>query len=100
MFLSKTKEVIFVKRKNWICLLLVLVMALAMLPTAAFAANGTPEGNWADYAADAFAGGTGAKDDPYPVSYTHLLMPGRAHPFLSRKGCKSDPRGVPLGYPP
>ena len=27
-------------------------------------------------------------------------MPGRAHPFLSRKGCKSDPRGVPLGYPP
>ena len=24
----------------------------------------------------------------------------RAHPFLSRKGCKSDPRGAPLGYPP
>ena len=22
------------------------------------------------------------------------------HPFLSRKGCKSDPRGAPLGYPP
>ena len=21
------------------------------------------------------------------------------HPFLSRKGCKSDPRGAPLGYP-
>ena len=73
MFLSKTKEVIFVKRKNWICLLLVLVMALAMLPTAAFAANGTPEGNWADYAADAFAGGTGAKDDPYLIATAEQL---------------------------
>ena len=35
-----------------------------------------------------------------PSSSWFCAHAARAHPFLSRKGCKSDPRGAPLGYPP
>lgn len=40
-------------------ILLALCLLLSLLPMAALAAPAAPEGIWTDYAADAFAGGSG-----------------------------------------
>lgn len=59
-------------RKEWkrlTALLLALGMVLTQVPVTALADTNTGEASeyWIDYAADGFAGGTGAIDDPYRI---------------------------------
>ena len=44
------------------------LLIIGLAPAAAFAVPAQPDGNWIDFAADSFAGGSGAKDDPYQIA--------------------------------
>lgn len=54
-------------------ILLALCLLLSLLPMAALAAPAAPEGIWTDYAADAFAGGSGTEEDPYQIATPEQL---------------------------
>ena len=47
---------------------LAMVMVLGILGTGIVPADAAPDGNWIDYAAEAFAGGSGTADDPYRIA--------------------------------
>lgn len=54
-------------------ILLALCLILSLLPMAALAAPAAPEGIWTDYAATAFAGGSGTEEDPYQIATPEQL---------------------------
>ena len=54
-------------------ILLALCLLLSLLPMAALAVPAAPEGIWTDYAADAFAGGSGTEEDPYQIATPEQL---------------------------
>lgn len=54
-------------------ILLALCLILSLLPMAALAAPAAPEGIWTEYAADAFAGGSGTEEDPYQIATPEQL---------------------------
>lgn len=54
-------------------ILLALCLLLSLLPMAALAAPAIPEGIWTDYAATAFAGGSGTEEDPYQIATPEQL---------------------------
>lgn len=54
-------------KKTILALVLSLCMVAACLPVVA-SAEDAPQGLWTDYAATAFAGGSGTKDDPYQIA--------------------------------
>lgn len=58
-------------KKRFTSILLSLMLMIGLMPITVFAAG--PEGVWTDYAAEAFAGGTGTKDDPYLVETAEQL---------------------------
>ena len=55
-------------KKRLLSIALSLVMIVAMIPTTVFAIDTAPSGNWSEYAATDFAGGTGTKGDPYQIA--------------------------------
>ena len=59
--------------KKLAAILLALCLLLSLLPMAALAAPAAPEGIWTDYAADAFAGGSGTEEDPYQIATPEQL---------------------------
>ena len=61
------------KKKKWLGILLTVVMVFTMIPITAFAIDAAPSGNWSDYAATDFAGGTGTKEDPYRIGTAEQL---------------------------
>lgn len=52
---------------------LAMVMVLGILGTGIVPADAAPDGNWIDYAAEAFAGGSGTADDPYRIATAEQL---------------------------
>lgn len=52
---------------------LAMVMVLSILGTGIVPADAAPDGNWIDYAAEAFAGGSGTADDPYRIATAEQL---------------------------
>ena len=59
-------------KKTILALVLSLCMVAACLPVVA-SAEDAPQGLWTDYAATAFAGGSGTKDDPYQIATAEQL---------------------------
>lgn len=59
-------------KKTILALVLSLCMVAACLPVVA-SAEDAPQGLWTDYAATAFAGGFGTKDDPYQIATAERL---------------------------
>lgn len=55
-------------KRTIICLVLGICMLAACVPAAAMADDQVPQGIWTDYIEDAFAGGTGTKEDPYQIA--------------------------------
>lgn len=47
-------------------------LAIALMPAPAWAVS-VPEGKWVDYAATAFAGGSGTESDPYQIATAEQL---------------------------
>ncbi|HJA13269.1 MAG TPA: hypothetical protein H9799_10080, partial [Candidatus Mediterraneibacter merdipullorum] len=58
-------------KKRFTSVLLSLMLMIGLMPVTVFAAG--PEGVWTDYAAEAFAGGTGTKDAPYLIETAEQL---------------------------
>ncbi len=56
-----------------ICLALAICLIAACFSIMALGADEAPEGLWTDYAADAFDGGSGTKDDPYKIATAEQL---------------------------
>lgn len=56
-----------------ICLALAICLIAACFSIMALGADETPEGLWTDYAANAFDGGSGTKDDPYKIATAEQL---------------------------
>ena len=61
------------KQKRYLTVLLAVMVAIAMLPVAAFASDPVPTGDWVDYAAETFAGGSGTQEDPYLIETEEQL---------------------------
>ena len=53
--------------------LLFCIAAIGLLPSAVSAAPDAPAETWRDFAAGAFEGGTGAKEDPYQIATAKQL---------------------------
>lgn len=53
--------------------LLSVMLIFGLLPTTVFANDTVPDGNWSDYAAENFAGGSGTKEDPYQIATAEQL---------------------------
>lgn len=56
-----------------LAMVLSLMLVVGLFPISIFAAGSVPEGIWTNYAAENFAGGTGAKDDPYQIATAEQL---------------------------
>ena len=56
-----------------ICLALAICLIAACFSIMALGADEAHEGLWTDYAADAFDGGSGTKDDPYKIATAEQL---------------------------